>query len=53
MNPTCTDTPACDRRTRALLEEANRPAREMDATGGAKIDPRWAPLADLEVGDPD
>jgi len=43
LNPTCADEAACDERTRALLDEANRPARE--AEGGP--DPRWAALSEL------
>lgn len=43
LNPSCADEAGCDRRTQALLEEANRPAREAEG----EIDPRWAKLADL------
>lgn len=43
LNPTCADAAACDARTRAMLDEANRPAQE--AEGGP--DPRWAALADI------
>ncbi len=44
MNPTCLDEPGCDRRTKVLIEEANRPGEQaMDAPAGP--DPRWAGLA--------
>ena len=43
MNPTGPDEPGCDARTQALLEEANRPARAVEA----QPDPRWASLHEL------
>jgi uncharacterized metal-binding protein YceD (DUF177 family) len=43
MNPTCADEAACDARTAALIDEANRPFAEAEAAG----DPRWAALRDL------
>ena len=49
LNPTCADTGACDSRTQAMLDEANRPARE--AEGGP--DPRWAALANLVTKESD
>lgn len=44
MNPTCEDEAACDERTAAMLEKANRAAREADDA----IDPRWAKLAAMK-----
>lgn len=49
MNPVCTDADACDARTRALIDEANRPAREAAAEDEGAIDPRWAALARLKA----
>jgi uncharacterized metal-binding protein YceD (DUF177 family) len=49
MNPVCSDVDGCDARTRALIEEANRPAREADAEDEGAIDPRWAALARLKA----
>jgi uncharacterized metal-binding protein YceD (DUF177 family) len=48
MNPSCADEPACDARTQALLDEANRPLREAEA----QPDPRWAALHQLMEAEP-
>lgn len=53
MNPTCEDVDACDARTRALLDQANRPVRELEAAQGEAIDPRWAPLLGLKTDSSD
>lgn len=49
LNPTCADEDACDVRTRALIDEANRPAQAMET----EPDPRWAALKDLVAEDPE
>ena len=42
-HPTCLETAACDVRTQALLDSANRPFQEAEAAP----DPRWAALKAL------
>ncbi|MBK8013287.1 MAG: DUF177 domain-containing protein [Deltaproteobacteria bacterium] len=43
MNPSCADTPSCDRRTKALIDGVNGPASEQVVSE----DPRWTALRKL------